>query len=138
MEWDGVTWRMPRRGYVKVNVHGHYQDLPFANGNVSAGTQIFQQINQRKANINLSLRINPIDEDTNAMAIYLAQHGVVNYDLMVVITNLFGRIFELWSNNMGLGPVEEQFLGVNEEDVNMDAANDKVINEQLEDEAIPA
>ncbi|KAK1385466.1 hypothetical protein POM88_023201 [Heracleum sosnowskyi] len=203
MEWAWVKWRMPRRGFVKVNVHGHFQDQPFANGNRSGirvvirnsrgiirrlyvgslriteslnnelyamleslnrayldefdfveletdnvgaymewnnsslgalpeHRYVFQQINQRKADLNLVLKVNPIDEDDNAMLVYLAQHGAANYDHMVVISNLFGRIFEIWCNDMGLGPVNDQFVGVHEEDVNAAAANDEVINQAVD------
>ncbi|KAK1373382.1 hypothetical protein POM88_029575 [Heracleum sosnowskyi] len=146
MKWAGVNWRMPKSGYVKMNVHGHFQDILFPNGNRSGigvvirdsrgmikavpdHHYVIQQLNQRKSDQYLSLKINHIDEDANAMAIYLAQHGAANYDQMVIFSEPFGRIFEIWCSDMGLGLVEAPFLGVLEEDINMDAANDVVINE---------
>lgn len=77
----------------------------------------------------MALKVTLIDEDANAMAIYLAQHGDAHYDRMVIISEPFGRIFEKWCSDMGSGPVDEQFLGVREEKIDMDDANDVVINE---------
>ena len=36
---------------------------------------------------------------------------------MVVIAQLFGRIFELWSLDMGLGSSEQRFVAVHEADL---------------------
>ncbi|KAK1397283.1 hypothetical protein POM88_007146 [Heracleum sosnowskyi] len=200
MKWARVNWRMPKLGHVKVNVHGHFQDIPFPNGNrsgicvvirdsrgmikglfvcflriqeqhnnelyalleghitpyiqeydfvnlesdnvgaiwewdnsslaaVPEHRYVIQQLNQRKSYQYLSLKTNHIDEDANVMAIYLARHGAANYDQMVIFSEPFGRIFEIWCSDMGLGLMEAPFLGVLEEDINMDAANDVVINE---------
>lgn len=57
------------------------------------------------------LKVRPIDADSNVMAIYLAQHVAAKWTQMIIIKNILGKIFMIWSNDMGLGPVEEQFLG---------------------------
>ncbi|KAL1818552.1 hypothetical protein ACET3Z_013421 [Daucus carota] len=37
--------------------------------------------------------------------------------ILIVIAQPFGRVFELWSLDMGLGPVDQQFMAVNEADL---------------------
>ncbi|KAL1823429.1 hypothetical protein ACET3Z_010207 [Daucus carota] len=49
---------------------------------------------------------------------------------MVVIAQPFGRVFEIWNHDMGLGPVEPRFLVVNEDEVGPGAVNDAEIIEQ--------
>ncbi|KAK1404364.1 hypothetical protein POM88_003969 [Heracleum sosnowskyi] len=76
----------------------------------------------------------PTDADSNELAIYLAHHGVTNFDRTVVITNLFERIFEIWCKDMGLGLVGEQFLGAHENEAFAGAANGVVVNDVAEGE----
>ncbi|KAK1392816.1 hypothetical protein POM88_011872 [Heracleum sosnowskyi] len=95
---------------------------------------VVQQLNQRKEDDNLSLVAGAdpdsgsalvsckvwsalfggesIDTYSNELAMYLARHGAENYHQMVIIENLFGRVRKIWSNDMGLGPVEDRFLAV--------------------------
>lgn len=44
------------------------------------------------------------------MARYLARYGVENFDKMVIISHPFGRIRDLWSFDMGFGPVGGKFV----------------------------
>lgn len=74
--------------------------------------------------------VNLCDENANALAAYLADHGARNYKTMVFIAQPFGRVFEIWNHDMGLGPVEPQFMAVNEEDVGPGAVNDAEVIEQ--------
>ncbi|KAL1827911.1 hypothetical protein ACET3Z_006323 [Daucus carota] len=49
---------------------------------------------------------------------------------MVIMAQPFGRVFELWSLDMGLGPVDPQFMAIHEEDLNPEVVNN-------EDQAVP-
>ncbi|KAL1830698.1 hypothetical protein ACET3Z_000349 [Daucus carota] len=69
----------------------------------------------------------PSHNPANALATYLAHHGAENYKTMVIIDQPFGRVRELWSLDMGLGPVEPRFVAVYESDL-----NPVVINEMEE------
>lgn len=51
------------------------------------------------------------------MARYLARHGAENFKKMVVFSQPFGRIHEIWSFDMGLGPVDDQFVTELEGDI---------------------
>uniref|UniRef100_A0A175YKV8 Uncharacterized protein n=1 Tax=Daucus carota subsp. sativus TaxID=79200 RepID=A0A175YKV8_DAUCS len=42
---------------------------------------------------------------------------------MVIMSQPFGRVSELWSLDMGLGPVDPQFIPVHEEDINPEVVN---------------
>uniref|UniRef100_A0A166CT15 Uncharacterized protein n=1 Tax=Daucus carota subsp. sativus TaxID=79200 RepID=A0A166CT15_DAUCS len=53
---------------------------------------------------------------------------------MVVIAQPFGRVFELWSLEMGLGPMEPQFMAVNEADLGPEVVNEGEVNEDDENE----
>ena len=182
-------WIMPRRGKVKINVHGRFFVNALPNGNVSGigivvynsrgkilrmisgslGIQnhrinefhalmegckcafvedgehfilesdhfeafwewrnslvegvhpdhefIVQQLNQRKADPNFDMEPSLCDHNANAIAEYLADYGAHNFKVMVVIAQPFGRIFELWSLDMGLGPSEQRFVAVHEADL---------------------
>lgn len=89
---------------------------------------ILKQLNTRKADRNFKLEIRLTDEDDNRLAAYLAQHGANNWKQMVVIENSFGRLFEIWSLDMGLGRVGPQFHRIHEEEVNVEAMEDGVDN----------
>lgn len=182
-------WRMPRRGMVKINVHGVFFEDPLPNGNISgigvvirnsrgkilrmlAGSLgitlrrvnefhallegckrafaetwehyvletdhldsfwewrnsslegvlpehafVVQQLNQRQADRNFHMEVTLCDPNANALAAYLADHGARNYKVMVIIAQPFGRVPELWSLDMGLGPVGPGFVAVHEADL---------------------
>lgn len=196
-------WEMPRKGVVKVNVHGHFEGQRLQNGNISgvgvvvrdsrgkiirmlagslgienqrsnelhafmeglklifdddypkailetdhvaaywewkdsrdAGATptnafIIQQLNTRKADRNFNLEICLTDASDNTLVAYLAQHGATNWKQMVVIEKSFGRLFELWSLDMGLGRIGPQFHRIHEEDVNVEAMEAEVENPPL-------
>ena len=92
------------------------------------------QLNQRKADINFDMETTLCDHDANELASYLANHGAHNYKVMVVIAQPFGRVFELWSLDMGLGPVEPQFIAVNEADLGPEVVNEGEVHEDAENE----
>ncbi|KAL1832840.1 hypothetical protein ACET3Z_002491 [Daucus carota] len=182
-------WRMPRRGMVKINVHGCFFEDPLPNGNISGiggvvrnsrgrilrmisgslgianrrnneyhamlegcksafsenrqhfvlesdhldsfwdwrnstieGVHpdyafVVQQLNQRQIDRNFHMEVTLCDPLANALAMYLADHGARHYKTMVIISQPFGRIRELWSLDMGLGPVGPPFDAVHEEDL---------------------
>ncbi|KAK1371307.1 hypothetical protein POM88_037399 [Heracleum sosnowskyi] len=78
---------------------------------------IVQQLNQREADGNLVLTKRPIDEDSNALARYLARHGAENWKSMICNEEPFGRISELWSLDMGLGLIGGLFQIVLQNDL---------------------
>ncbi|KAL1823966.1 hypothetical protein ACET3Z_010744 [Daucus carota] len=57
------------------------------------------------------------ETNDNALAIYLAHHGAEHYKNMVIFMQPFGRVFELWNRDMGLGSAEPRFMAVHEEDL---------------------
>lgn len=79
------------------------------------------------------MEVNLCDDNANDLAAYLADHGARNYRVMVVIAQPFGRVFEIWNHDMGLGPVEPQFIAVNEEDVGLGVVQDADVLENVED-----
>lgn len=184
-----VRWRMPRKGMVKINVHGCFYDASLPNGNVSGigavirnsrgkilrmlsgslgiqhrrineyhamlegckrafiedwehfnlesdhldsfwewrnstlegvhpdHTYIVQQLNQRGADRNFQMEPTLCDPNTNELATYFAHHGAHNYKVMVIIAQPFGRIFEIWSSDMGLGPADQRYMAIHEADL---------------------
>lgn len=183
-------WRMPKQGWIKINVHACFYENPLPNGNVSgigavarnsrgkilrmlAGSvgirnrrvndyqallegckrafaeeweyyilecdhldsfwewrnssiegahpdhaDVVQQLNQRHADRNFRMEPTLCDPSANVLATYLVEHGAQNYKGMVVISEPFGRVFELWSRDMGLGSVEPIFMAVHEAYIN--------------------
>lgn len=71
-------------------------------------------------------------EECNRLAMYLAQHGVSNWDRMVSVEAPFGRVKELWYNDMGLGPVGPQFEMIREVDLVDGVVQDNVEGEEDE------
>ncbi|KAK1373247.1 hypothetical protein POM88_029440 [Heracleum sosnowskyi] len=65
---------------------------------------VIRQLNTRRADRNSLIELNLVNEDCNALAIYLE--------------NLFGRVEEIWYNDMGLGLVGSQFQSIREGDLN--------------------
>ena len=208
-------WIMPRRGKVKINVHGRFFVNALPNGNVtgigvvvrnsrgkilrmlsgSLGIQnrrvnefhamlegckcafaedwehfilesdhfesfwewrnshlegvhpehqfVVQQLNQRKADANFDMEISLCDLEANALAEYLADYGAHHFKVMVVMAQPFGRVFELWSLDMGLGLVDQQFVAVHEADVAPvvdNGAEDQVpiVDDEAQDEMMAA
>ncbi|KAK1360504.1 hypothetical protein POM88_044978 [Heracleum sosnowskyi] len=193
------TWEMPRRGAVKINVHGFFSENELVNGNrpgigvvvrnsrctilrmlggslginergnnelyaylelkrayvedypsviletnhvqtywewknstIEGGTNehayILRQLNTRRRDKNFALDVRLTDPEDNELAAYLAEYGASHWNQMVVIKRPFGRVYELWSKDMGLGPVGPQFRAVHEEDLNVEVMEDVVIN----------
>ncbi|KAK1378001.1 hypothetical protein POM88_024745 [Heracleum sosnowskyi] len=89
---------------------------------------IIQQLNQRKSDDNLALVVRAVDEDSNEMARYLARYGAEHWTQMVLISEPFGRIAEIWSHDTGLGPIEARFMHVREEDLNRAVMVDEVVD----------
>lgn len=109
------------------NLAAHWEwTYSMNNGVPQEHLYIVQQLNQRKADDNLSLISRGIDTDSNAMAMYLARHGAENYKKMVIISQPFGRIHEIWSHDMGLGPVDDQFVALYDEDLVREVMNGEV------------
>ncbi|KAK1397861.1 hypothetical protein POM88_007724 [Heracleum sosnowskyi] len=195
-----ATWEMPRRGAVKINVHGFFSEIQLANGNRSGigvvvinsrGTilrmlsgslginergnnelyayleglkrayaedypaviletdhvqsywewknstieggipehaYVLKQLNTRRRDKNFALDVRLTDPEDNELAAYLAEYGASRWNQMVVIKRSFGRVYELWSKDMGLGPVGPQFRAVNEEEMAVEVMEDGVIN----------
>lgn len=93
---------------------------------------IIRQLNTRKEDKNSIIDVSTVGEECNRLAIYLAHHGVSNWDRMVSIEVPFGRVKELWYNDMGLGPVGPQFETIRERDL-VDSVvqdNDEVVEDE--------
>lgn len=97
---------------------------------------VVSQLNTRKEDDNMVLVYRPVDEDSNALARYVARHGAEHFDRMVIFANPFGRVRELWCHDMGLGPVGEQFVPVNEADLQEGIENEDmvVVDDVVQDE----
>ncbi|KAK1356109.1 hypothetical protein POM88_008176 [Heracleum sosnowskyi] len=78
---------------------------------------IVQQLNQRKGDKNFWSNVRLADPQDNVLAMYLAEFGAAHWTTIVQIKKPFGRVHELWNLDMGLGPVDPQFLAVREEDL---------------------
>ncbi|KAK1404465.1 hypothetical protein POM88_004070 [Heracleum sosnowskyi] len=168
-----ATWEMPRRGAVKINVHGFFsenqpendnrsgrglyafleglkrayvEDYPkviletdhvntyweWKNSTIEGGipehAYILQQLIIRRRDKNFVLDVHLAHPEDNELAVYLAEYRAARWKQMVVIKKPFGRVYELWSKDMGLGPVGPQFRAVHEEELNMEVMEDVVIN----------
>ncbi|KAK1375491.1 hypothetical protein POM88_031684 [Heracleum sosnowskyi] len=77
----------------------------------------------RRAYRNFLMDISPIALSANALAAYLARYGAETWDRMVILAGPVGRVFELWCDDMGLGPIGDQFMAVHELDI-MDEVED--------------
>ncbi|KAK1379691.1 hypothetical protein POM88_021602 [Heracleum sosnowskyi] len=88
---------------------------------------VIRQLNTRRYDKNSIIDLNLVNAECNALATYLAQHGANTWDCMVEIDAPFGRVKELWYNDMGLGPIGPQYDSVHEANL-----NDVVVNAELE------
>ncbi|KAK1392806.1 hypothetical protein POM88_011862 [Heracleum sosnowskyi] len=163
-----ATWEMPRRGVVKINVHGFFSENRLENGNRSGigvvvrnnrGTilrmlggslcidergnnELYafleglkrayiedypEVLNIRRRDKNFALDVRLADPEDNELADYLDEYGASHWKQMVVIKKPFGRVYELWSKDMGLGPVGPQFRAVHEKELNVEVMDDEVI-----------
>lgn len=93
---------------------------------------VVNQLEQRKADKNLRLEVRAVSQESNQLARFLAQHGAQHLNGLVIFEAPFGRIHELWFNDMGLGPLGEQFQEVWEGDLNEDEEMQEEVVEQEE------
>lgn len=77
---------------------------------------LIQQLQQRRKDPNLKLEIKEIEPSQNRLARYLAAHGAINRSRLVVFRGSFGRVNELWRNDMGLSAMETRFEELEEQD----------------------
>lgn len=77
---------------------------------------LIQQLEQRKKDPRLVLRINVVSQNENRLARWLAEDGAQNRTRMVLFRRLFGRVKELWMLDLGLGPIAGDFQVVSEEE----------------------
>ncbi|KAL1808729.1 hypothetical protein ACET3Z_025719 [Daucus carota] len=75
----------------------------------------------------------------SSLAAFLALDGAQNYKQMVIMAEPFGRVFELWSLDMGLGSVELRYIAIHEADLNAEVVIEadevpKVADEQAVEE----
>lgn len=85
---------------------------------------VIQQLQQRKADINFRISERIIDVNANNLAAYLARYVAENFSRMVILAGPVGRVFELWCNDMGLGPIRDQFMAVHEMDLLADVVQE--------------
>ena len=91
---------------------------------------IVQQLNQRREDRYFHMDVNLCNRNANELAAYLADFGARNFKSMVVIAQPFGRVFEIWNDDMGLGLADARFMAVNEEDVGPAVVNEAEVIEQ--------
>lgn len=97
---------------------------------------VVQQLNQRQIDRNFHMEVTLCDPEANALATYLADYGAEHFKVMVVIAEPFGRVHELWNQDMGLGPAKERFMAIHEADLAPVVDNeDEVQAPAVEDEA---
>lgn len=89
---------------------------------------VMQQLNQRKAENNFRTEIRLVDPEDNMLAAYLARHDAETWKQMVVIREIFGRVREIWMEDMGLGWAEDRFRVVYEEELNPRRLEEEVVN----------
>lgn len=75
---------------------------------------IVQQLNQRQVDWNFNMEVTLCDANANALAAYLADYGARNFKVTAIMAQPFGRVFELWSLDMGLGSADQRFVAVHE------------------------
>lgn len=95
------------------------------NGVVPLHRYVIQQLQQRKADLNFRISEKIIDANANNLAAYLARFGAENYNRMVILAGPVGHVFELWCNDMGLGPIGEQYMAVHELDLLADVVQEE-------------
>lgn len=108
----------------------------FSNGDgvIPEHQYVVRQLNTRREDKNFRIDVNLVNEDCNTLASYLANHGAHTLDYMVEIQNLFGRVREIWYNDMGLGPIGPQFDTVRENELNAAIDNNEDELEVLDDD----
>lgn len=90
---------------------------------------VIGQLIRRREDDNQVLTISPVDEDANALARYLARYGAENFDRMVILEHDVGSIQELWSADMGLGPVGDRFVPIPAVELLGDAVDEQVVED---------
>ena len=75
---------------------------------------LVQQLNQRRADRKFHMEVRLCEQNANALAAYLADYGAPNFKVMAIMAQPFGRVFELWSQDMGLGSADQRFVAVHE------------------------
>lgn len=96
---------------------------------------VVQQLTQRRADQNFRISVRPIQQNANSLARYLASYGAEHWDKMVIVAGPFGRIFELWCDDMGLGPIGDQFMAIHELDMNAEIDDEAAV---MDDEVLLA
>lgn len=77
---------------------------------------LIRQLEQRKKDPNLVLRVRVVSQSDNRLARWLAYDGANNRTRVVLYRRLFGRVKELWMLDMGLGPIQGNFQVVSEDE----------------------
>ncbi|KAK1357881.1 hypothetical protein POM88_051137 [Heracleum sosnowskyi] len=119
-----------RRAYLETNNACAYWEWTFVNmeGVIPEHRYVVNQLEQRKADRNLRMDVRAISQESNQFSRYLAQYGARHWTQLVIIEQPFGRIGELWNNDMGLGPVGAQFQEFWEADLqNEDEMQEEVL-----------
>lgn len=76
---------------------------------------LIRQLEQRKKDPRLVLRVNVVIQTENQLARWLAEDGSQNRTRRL-FRRLFGRVKELWMPDMGLGPITGDFQVLSEEE----------------------
>lgn len=49
------------------------------------------------------------NNEDDFLAAYMAEHGAANWKQIVKIIRTFGRVFELWKYDIGIGSIDPQY-----------------------------
>lgn len=76
---------------------------------------LIQQLEQRKKDPNLVLKVNVVSASENRLARYLSHNGAANGTSLVLFRRVFGRVREIWMLDMGLGSCDGNFGALTED-----------------------
>lgn len=77
---------------------------------------LIQQLEHRKKDLNLVLKVSVTSTSENRLSRYLARDEAANRTRLVVFRKIFAQVREIWTLDMGLGPITGQFEVLTEDD----------------------
>lgn len=96
---------------------------------------MIQQLEQRKKDPSLTLRVKLISASENKLAHYLAEDGARNRTRLVIYRRFFGGARQIWMFDMGLGFAEGDFEAISEDEYD-DLMLEQEVHEMLDAEIV--
>ncbi|KAK1386275.1 hypothetical protein POM88_024010 [Heracleum sosnowskyi] len=100
-------WIISKSGYVKVNVYGCYSSIAMMNDNKTGVGVVLRD--DRVDDPNMHMKVTYLHQAANNLGTYLAQNGEETKEDMFQTSEPFGRVLEIWHEDMGLRPVGVKF-----------------------------